>query len=178
MIAKDETILRDIQSSLDPRNIAIDRVGVRAVKHPIQIKERDNGLQQTVGEFTLTVDLPHEFKGTHMSRFMEVLSEHNKELSPKTLPQILEQLKEKLKSDSAHLGVKFTFFRAKPAPVTKKVGMMGYECGFEASDTGGEFALWILATIPVTTLCPCSKEISDRGAHNQRGYVRLKVKAT
>lgn len=175
-LAKDNTSLRDIQSSIDERNIAIDRVGVRAVKYPIQLRERDNGPQHTVGNFTLTVDLPREFKGTHMSRFMEVLSEHNKELSPATLPDVLKALRERLKSDSAHLTVNFTYFKAKPAPVTGKVGMMGYECGFEATDGDGDYDLRILITIPVTTLCPCSKEISEYGAHNQRGYVRLRVK--
>lgn len=168
--------LTDIQNSSDERNIAIDRVGVRAVKHPIQVLEKDNGPQKSVGIFTLTVDLPREFKGTHMSRFMEILNENQSALSPETIPHILKGLREKLKSDHAHLRVDFTFFRSKPAPVTKKAAMMGYECGFDASDRSGVNEFWILVTVPVTTLCPCSKEISAYGAHNQRGYVRLRVK--
>jgi len=170
-----QTPLVDIQSTPDQRNIPIDKVGVKRVKYPIQVRERENGLQHTVGILSLTVDLPKEFKGTHMSRFLEVLGEHNRDLGPETIPVILAKLREKLNAETAHLEVRFTFFREKAAPVTGKVGMMGYECGFLAA--GGattEFTLEI--TVPVTTLCPCSKEISDRGAHNQRGYVMVKVK--
>ena len=169
------TPLADIQSTIDERNIPIDRVGVRKVKYPMHVRERDNGMQHTVGEFTLTVDLPHEYKGTHMSRFLEVLGEHNHDLSPETIPDILTQLRGRLNAESAHLDVRFIFFREKAAPVTGKVGMMGYECGFSA--TGGaknDFELVLI--VPVATLCPCSREISDRGAHNQRGYVSVRVR--
>lgn len=168
------TTLVDIQNSADDRNIAIDRVGVRKVKYPMYVRERDNGTQHTVGTFSLAVDLPRHFKGTHMSRFLEVLGQHNHDLNSETIPQILDCLLERLDAAVAHLEVRFTFFREKAAPVTGKVGMMGYECGFIAS--GGkqtEFKLQL--TVPVTTLCPCSKEIADRGAHNQRGYVSVKI---
>jgi GTP cyclohydrolase IB len=167
--------LVDIQSSTDHRNIPIDRVGVRKVRYPMHVRERDNGLQQTVGTFTLTVDLPRHFKGTHMSRFLEVLSEHNKDMSPETIPGVLDKLRERLDAETAHLAVTFTLFREKAAPVTKKTGMMGYDCGFEASlGKSEDFRLTLV--VPVTTLCPCSKEISDRGAHNQRGYVSVRIK--
>lgn len=169
------TPLVDIQSSPDKRNIAIDRVGVRDVKYPLRVKERDNGYQNTVGLFTLTVDLPHEYKGTHMSRFVEVLSEHNHDLNPDSIPIILSTLREKLKAATAHLEVSFTLFREKAAPVTGKKGMMGYKCGFSAAG-GAENDFQVRVTVPVTTLCPCSKEISDFGAHNQRGYVTVKVR--
>lgn len=173
-VAETPKNLVDIQSSQDERNIAIDKVGVKKVKYPMHVRERDNGPQYTVGEFTLTVDLPKEFKGTHMSRFLEVLSEHNHDISAATIPAILTALREKLKADTAHLEVNFTLFRAKPAPVTGKVGMMGYECGFIAAG-GKKNEFWLNLTVPVTTLCPCSKEISEFGAHNQRGYVSVKV---
>jgi GTP cyclohydrolase IB len=164
----------DIQSSQDQRNIAIDKVGVKKVKYPIQIRERESGLQHTMGMFTLTVDLPKEFKGTHMSRFLEVLGEHNHDISAETIPDILTKLREKLNAETAHLAVDFNLFRAKAAPVTEKVGMMGYDCGFYATG-GSKNEFWILVTVPVTTLCPCSKEISEYGAHNQRGYVSIKI---
>jgi len=171
------TTLVDIQASRDQRNIAIDKVGVRKVKYPIHVREQHNGLQRTVGEFSLTVDLPKEFKGTHMSRFLEVLGEHNHDISSETIPDILAKLREKLNAETAHLEVRFTYFREKAAPVTGKVGMMGYECGFVAA--GGKTDEFIIeAVVPVTTLCPCSKEISSFGAHNQRGYVSVKVKPT
>ena len=166
--------LVDIQSTPDERNIPIDKVGVRNVKYPIKVRERDNGLQSSVGTFALTVDLPREFKGTHMSRFLEVLSEYNHDMSVETIPHVLTRLREKLKADIAHLEVRFTIFREKAAPVTRKKGMMGYEVGFSA--TGGlENQFQMMLVVPVTTLCPCSKEISSYGAHNQRGYVTVKV---
>ncbi|MBI1332468.1 MAG: GTP cyclohydrolase I FolE2 [Armatimonadetes bacterium] len=169
------TTLVDIQSTKDNRNISIDKVGVRKVKYPMSVRERDNGTQRTVGEFTLTVDLPHDFKGTHMSRFLEILGEHSRLVSGETIPEILTKLRDRLKAETAHLEVKFTLFRAKAAPVTGKEGMMGYECGFVAA--GGKTEdFWLHLVVPVTTLCPCSKEISEFGAHNQRGYVTVKVK--
>ena len=168
------TPLVDIQSSQDVRNIPIDKVGVRNVKYPIKVLERDNGVQQTVGNFSLTVDLPREFKGTHMSRFLEVLGEYNHEIGRETIPVILSKLRDKLSAQTAHLEVRFTLFREKAAPVTGKVGMMGYECGFIAA--GGEIdEFQIFLCVPVTTLCPCSKEISKFGAHNQRGYVTARI---
>ncbi len=173
--SQEPTNLVDIQSTADERNIPIDKVGVRKVKYPMHVRERDNGLQHTVGEFSLTVDLPREFKGTHMSRFLEVLGQHNKDISGETITVILAELRERLKAESAHLEVTFIYFREKAAPVTGKVGMMGYQCGFSASG-GATECFEILVTVPVTTLCPCSKEISDFGAHNQRGYVSVRVK--
>ncbi len=167
--------LGDIQNSRDERKIPIDRVGVRQVKYPITLRERDGGSQQTTGIFTLTVDLPQHFKGTHMSRFLEILGEHNHDISPDTIPVILTRLRERLKAETSHLNVSFTYFREKAAPVTGKVGMMGFECSFSA--TGGASEDFVIGiTVPVTTLCPCSKEISAYGAHNQRGYVKVAVR--
>lgn len=169
--------LVDVQNTQDERNIPIDKVGVRKVKYPMFVRERDNGMQQTVGEFSLTVHLPRHFKGTHMSRFLEVLGEHNHDVSAETIPAILARLREKLNAETAHLEARFTYFREKAAPVTGKVGMMGYECAFIAS--GGAIEDSVLeVTVPVTTLCPCSKEISAFGAHNQRGYVTARVRSS
>jgi len=147
---------------------------VRGVKHPITVLEKAGGTQRTVGNFTLTVDLPHHFKGTHMSRFIEVLGEHGHDMSAATLPTILQNLRDRLHAEAAHLEVHFTYFLEKAAPVTGRKGMMGYECGFLAAG-GTEEEMELLLTVPVTTLCPCSKEISENGAHNQRGYVRVRI---
>lgn len=166
--------LADIQSTHDKRNIPIDRVGVRKVKYPMQVRQRGDGMQYTVGLFSLTVDLPQEYKGTHMSRFLEVLGGHNYDLSAATIPTVLAELRSKLHAEISHLDVTFTLFLEKAAPVTGKKGMMGYECGFIASG-GAEEELALLVVVPVTTLCPCSKEIADYGAHNQRGFVTAKV---
>ena len=167
--------LVDIQSTRDERNIPIDKVGVRGIKYPIQVLDCENGEQHTIGDFTLTVSLPHQFKGTHMSRFLEVLNEHRREVSVHGIPKILKALKEKLHAESAHLEVAFPFFMCKTAPVTGKQGMMEYTCGFSAESNHTEDFVMLLK-VPVTTLCPCSKEISARGAHNQRGIVSVKVR--
>jgi GTP cyclohydrolase I len=164
-----------MQNTVDQRNIAIDKVGVRNVKYPMNVVLKAGGMQQTVGNFALTVDLPKQFKGTHMSRFLEVLGRHNHEISCETIPTILGELLGRLTADIAHLDVSFTYFIEKAAPVTGKVGMMGYQCGFKATGgTSQDFEMTLV--VPVTTLCPCSREISDRGAHNQRGYVSVKIR--
>lgn len=167
--------LPDIQATPDARNIPIDRVGVRGVKHPITVREQTGGMQRTVGDFTLTVDLPRHFKGTHMSRFIEVLGEHASDVTASTLPTVLEELRRRLDAENAHIEVRFTYFLEKAAPVTGRKGQMGYECGFFASAGETEDEMQLLLTVPVTTLCPCSKEIAEWGAHNQRGYVRVRI---
>ncbi len=167
--------LVDVQNTRDERNIPIDRVGVKKVKYPVQVRQKIGGLQTTVGTFTLTVDLPRHFKGTHMSRFLEVLSEQTAGIGAETIPVILSELRDRLLAQSSHFEVDFTYFREKAAPVTGKVGMMGYECGFEAVG-GATEEFWLRLVVPVATLCPCSKEISEFGAHNQRGYVTVRVK--
>lgn len=167
-------VLPDIQKTPDERNIPIDRVGVKGVKYPVKVLDRANEVQSTVGEFTLTVDLPAHFKGTHMSRFLEILSENRGEVSVQSIPGILSQLRDKLQAETAHLEVRFVFFMEKAAPVTGRVGLMGYECGFRAMG-GKETRFDMLLNVPVATLCPCSKEISKYGAHNQRGVVSVDV---
>jgi GTP cyclohydrolase I len=167
--------LTDVQSRPDNRNIPLQKVGVRGVRWPIAVLDRAKGVQHTVGTFELAVDLPHHFKGTHMSRFVEVLSAHTDEFSIENLSSLLEQLREKLKATRAYLTVRFPYFVAKKAPVSRKESLMEYECTFEAS-LGEEFEFVLEVRVPVTTLCPCSKEISERGAHNQRGYVTAKLK--
>lgn len=169
--------LPDIQKTKDTRNIPIDKVGVRGVKFPILVLDRTDERQHTIGNFTLTVDLPSEFKGTHMSRFLEVLNDHQKEISVQALPLLLENLREKLHAERAHVSVRFPFFMVKSAPVTGKQGMMEYECGFDAH-VNGSFDITMYLKVPVATLCPCSKEISKYGAHNQRGWVTVRVQAT
>ncbi len=166
--------LPDIQKTTDTRNISIDRVGVRGVKFPIQVLDRKNERQHTIGNFTLTVDLPSEFKGTHMSRFLEVLNEDGNFVSVKNLPNLLGKLRERLKAEKAHVDVTFPFFMEKTAPVTGKTGMMEFECGF-FSEINGDFNVTLYVKVPVATLCPCSKEISKYGAHNQRGWVTVKL---
>jgi GTP cyclohydrolase IB len=172
----DTTPLVDIQATPDKRNIAIDKVGVRGVRYPIVVLDRANERQHTIGDFTLTVDLPADFKGTHMSRFLEALNENEGEINIHALPKMLKRMRERLHAEKAHVEVTFPFFVKKVAPVTGKEGWMDFEGGFIAESNGSD-DLVISVKVPVATLCPCSKEISKYGAHNQRGMVSVKVRA-
>jgi GTP cyclohydrolase IB len=169
--------LPDIQAGRDDRNIPIQKVGVRNVRWPIAVLDRAKGKQHTIGTFSLLVDLPHDFKGTHMSRFIEVLSAHKEEFSIESLSALLVTLRRQLKANTAYVEIRFPYFIQKQAPVSKQQSLMEYACAFLASETeGGGFDFNLEVQVPVTTLCPCSKEISERGAHNQRGIVTARVK--
>ncbi len=167
--------LADVQSSPDRREIKIDKVGVKNIEYPIVVLDRANGSQQTIGTIDMYVDLPAHFKGTHMSRFLEVLNGHEGAIGVEEIPEILESMRSRLEAETAHFKVSFPFFRDKFAPVTGARGVMPYRCSFDAC--AGRVSDFVVAVeVPVTTLCPCSKEISARGAHNQRGLVRLQVR--
>ena len=163
--------LQDTQSQRDRRGIAIDRVGVRGLRYPIQVRDKARKLQHTIATATLTVDLPHHFKGTHMSRFVEVLNEFGPVLHVDNIRKILRDLATRLDSGNAHVTFEFPFFLEKRAPVTGAVGMMDYLVRFDATLERGRTDFIVTVTVPVTTLCPCSKAIAERGAHNQRGHV-------
>lgn len=165
----------DVQSRRDERKIPIDKVGVKGLRYPITVKDRRRDYQHTVGLFDLFVNLPHDFKGTHMSRFIEVLNEFHGEISMEKFPEILGKIKNKLHAKSAHMNVEFPYFVEKQAPVTKTPGLMSYTC-FMRGSLSERFDLIVGVEVPVTTLCPCSKEIADCGAHNQRGIVRVQLR--
>ncbi|MBW7957200.1 MAG: GTP cyclohydrolase I FolE2 [Deltaproteobacteria bacterium] len=167
--------LRDVQAEPDYRQIPIDKVGVKDIRYPIVVLDRKNKFQHTVASISMYVDLPHQFKGTHMSRFVEILNEHRGELTVKNFPQILEKMKVKLTASTAHLEVEFPYFIEKSAPVSKSKGMMEYRCRY-LGVLGAERDFMLEVEVPVSTLCPCSKEISERGAHNQRGKVKVGVR--
>lgn len=169
--------LKDTQNETDDRNIAIDRVGVKALKFPLEVRNKDGSTQRTVATTALAVDLPHHFKGTHMSRFVEVLNSHGNCLDVREMTAIPEELLERLDAHKAHVEFRFPFFVSKPAPVTGINGVMDYEVVFEAeSDTSGNHDFILTVIVRVATLCPCSKAISERGAHNQRGKVTYSVR--
>jgi GTP cyclohydrolase I len=168
--------LRDTQSEPDDRQIAIDRVGVKALRFPIQIRDKQRETQSTVATAQLTVDLPHHHKGTHMSRFVEALNSHGPVLHVDNIRDILEQLTKRLDSECAHVEFEFPFFLEKPAPVTGAVGLLDYTARFNATLERGTLDFVLTVIVPVTTLCPCSKAISIHGAHNQRGQVTLAVR--
>lgn len=168
--------LTDTQSERDDRQLPIDRVGVRSLRFPLRIRDRDSAVQHTVATVSLAVDLPHHYKGTHMSRFVEVLHAHGTELTVSTIAGMPKELIKKLHADKAHVELRFPYFRAKKAPVSGAEGMLDYGVIFEvnADKDSSDFVLTV--EVPVTTLCPCSKAISARGAHNQRGIVTLAVR--
>lgn len=168
--------LHDTQSQPDDRNIPIDRVGVRRLRYPIQVRDRDHTTQSTIATVQLTVDLPHNHKGTHMSRFIEVLNSHGPVLHIHNIREILEALRRKLNAEAAHLEFEFPYFMEKSAPATGSRSLMDYNVRLEANLHGAKFDFVLVVMVPVTTLCPCSKAISRHGAHNQRSIVTLAVR--
>ena len=169
--------LKDIQKTRDTRGIAINRVGVSDLRYPITVLDRENKAQHTVGVFSLSVDLPHHFKGTHMSRFVEVLNDCHGNVGVRTLPGMLGQLRERLGARRAHIEVAFPYFVKKTAPVSRAEALIDIECAFVVeTNGGGDPDFFLRVKTPVTSLCPCSREISDYGAHNQRGFLSATVR--
>lgn len=168
--------LEDVQNQPAERRIDIDKVGINHLRFPIVVLDRQEERQHTVATLSMSVSLPHHFKGTHMSRFIEVLHAHEGEVTMRTLPAILHELRAKLEAEEAHIEVAFPYFLHRAAPETGATALMGYDCRFvgEVNAEGDDFRVGV--TVPVTTLCPCSKAVSEYGAHNQRGYVSLDVR--
>ena len=165
----------DIQSQPDKRKITIDKVGVKGIRYPIVVQDREKGIQHSVADFNIYVELPHQRRGTHMSRFLEVLNRYHTEVFIDKLDAFLSELKTTLKADSAYIDIMFPFFMKKKAPVSRVSSLLSYDCNFNASFKDS-FELWIGVKVPVTTLCPCSKAISVYGAHNQRSEIFIKVR--
>ena len=174
-VITDKAHLRDVQSEPDLRNIAIDKVGVKDIRYPIAVRDKQRERQHTIASVNMYVDLPHHFKGTHMSRFVEILNEHRGEITVESFPEILKTMKARFEARTAHLEVEFPYFIEKAAPVSGARGLMEYQCTLSGSH--GDVEDYVLkVSVPVTTLCPCSKEISEKGAHNQRGVVTVAVR--
>jgi GTP cyclohydrolase I len=168
--------LADVQNDSDARGIPIDQVGICDLSYPIRVLDRTNQSQEVAARISMSVSLPHHFKGTHMSRFLEVLAEHRGELTMRTLPQILHELKKRLDAEAAHIEVEFTYFLERTAPVSGLKAPMDYCCTFIGESTPDTDDFLLRVGVPVSTLCPCSKEISDYGAHNQRGQITILVR--
>ncbi len=167
--------MKDVQNRPDARKISIDRVGVKNLSYPVTVLDRANAIQHTVGSISMTVSLPHRFRGTHMSRFVEILNEHHRELHIDRIDDILKKMKERLDAEEASMEVVFPYFMEKSAPASGARSLMEYRCYFQGNlSDRADFVLGV--DVPVTTLCPCSKELSKRGAHNQRSQVRIRVR--
>lgn len=168
--------MRDVQNEADDRNLAIDRVGISGISWPISVPDRENGVQETVAEVSLSVSLPRDYRGTHMSRFVEVLSAQEKKVTFHNMEGLLANLKERLHASDAHAIFDFPYFITKTAPVSGARGRVRCDVRFDAALLGEDFDLVTTVEIPVQTLCPCSKEISEYGAHNQRAHASIAVR--
>ena len=165
----------DLQQSFDPRQIPINKVGVKNISYPIVVMDKNKSLQHTVARVNMYVDLPHHFKGTHMSRFVEILDACREQIALNQLETILERIKQKLGASSAHLEIEFPYFIEKRAPVSGARSLMEYTCAFRAS-MNDVFDFLLEVRVPLTSLCPCSKELSRYGAHNQRSVMTVQVR--
>ena len=165
----------DVQSRKDERQIEIQKVGVKHVRYPVTVLDKKNRTQATVATINLYADLPHEFKGTHMSRFIEVVNQYYVDISMHNFMDMLEEIRSSLDARRAYAEVSFPYFVEKKAPVSGERSMMGYTCEYIGEVGDHEQHFYVGVEVPVTTVCPCSLEISARGAHNQRGIVRVKL---
>ncbi|PQJ95334.1 GTP cyclohydrolase FolE2 [Chromatium okenii] len=167
----------DVQGSADTRHIAIDKVGIKDIRHPVRVRERNGNEQHTVATFNMYVYLPHDFKGTHMSRFVQILNNHEREISVDSFKDMLTEMSARLESEAGHIEMRFPYFINKKAPVSGVESLLDYDVTFIGEICHGQPTLEIKVQIPVTSLCPCSKEISRYGAHNQRSHVTVQIRA-
>jgi GTP cyclohydrolase I len=169
--------MKDVQNQRDTRNIPIDKVGIKNLRYPVTVRDRREGRQATVATINMYVDLPHKYKGTHMSRFVEMLHPIKTEISLKGFVKLLDQMKKHLNAASAHIEITFPYFIEKKAPISNVPGLMDYTCRIiGSSNCDNVVDLMSEVNVPITSVCPCSKEISDAGAHNQRGEVKLQTR--
>ncbi|MFC3105985.1 GTP cyclohydrolase FolE2 [Salinisphaera aquimarina] len=169
--------IEDVQGRADPRHLAINKVGICDIRHPVSIAQRVGGHQSTVATFGMYVNLPHHFKGTHMSRFVQILNAHEHQITVDSFKCMLGEMTERLEADNGHIEMSFPYFVDKYAPVTREKGVMDYNVNFIGNQRGQKTELYVEVKVPVTTLCPCSKDISDYGAHNQRSLITIRVRA-
>ena len=167
--------MRDIQSEVDTREIPLQKVGVKNVKYPVKVLDKSNKFQTTTASVDLFVNLPHNFKGTHMSRFIQVFHKYHKNITMQHFLDMLEEIRTRLDAQNAYGLIQFPYFIEKKAPVSGSEGIMEYTCSYEATVSESERKFFVRIRVPVATLCPCSKAISEYGAHNQRGVVNVKL---
>ena len=166
----------DVQSSADTRHLAIDRVGIKGIRHPVKVKDKSVGVQHTIATFNMYVHLPHNFKGTHMSRFVEILNQHEREISVESFESILQEMVARLEAQSGYIEMSFPYFVNKTAPISGVQSLLDYDVTLIGETINGKQRFTTKVLVPVTSLCPCSKKISERGAHNQRSHVTLTLR--
>ncbi len=167
--------LPDVQNSRDMRAIAINKVGIKDISHPVQVKDRTGHIQHTIANFNMYVDLPHNFKGTHMSRFVEILNNHEWEITVDSFKTMLAEMTTRLDAECGHIEMCFHFFVNKTAPASGVKSLLDYDVTFIGERKAGRNIINVKVVVPVTSLCPCSKKIADRGAHNQRSHVTVNI---
>ena len=165
--------IADVQNSADSRRIPIDKVGIKDIRHPVRVKDRSVGEQHTIATFNMYVNLPHNFKGTHMSRFVQILNTHEREITVESFREMLKEMTERLEADSGHIEMSFNYFVNKTAPVSGVESLLDYDVTLIGEIINGKPKMNIKVVVPVTSLCPCSKKISAYGAHNQRSHVTV-----
>jgi GTP cyclohydrolase I len=168
--------IADVQNSRDTRQIAINKVGIKDIRHPVRVSDRSGGEQHTIATFSMYVNLPHDFKGTHMSRFVEILNNHEREITVRSFKDMLAEMTQVLEAQAGHVEMAFPYFVNKKAPVTGVESLMDYDVTFIGELRDGKPRMLIKVVVPVTSLCPCSKEIAEYGAHNQRSHVTVTVR--
>jgi GTP cyclohydrolase I len=168
--------MADMQNVPDTRQIPINKVGIKDIVHPVRIIGRSGEEQHTVARFNMYVNLPHEFKGTHMSRFVEILMGHEYDITVQSFKAMLAEMTKRLEADEGHVEMTFPYFVNKSAPVSGVQSLLNYEVTFHGELIGGAAHFWIKVVVPVTSLCPCSKSVANYGAHNQRSHVTLAVR--
>ncbi|HCI51850.1 MAG TPA: GTP cyclohydrolase I FolE2 [Gallionella sp.] len=166
----------DVQSSADLRHIAINRVGIKGIRHPVKVQDKSVGVQHTIATFNMYVHLPHNFKGTHMSRFVEILNRHEREISVESYESILREMVVLLEAESGYIEMNFPYFVNKTAPVSGVQSLLDYDVTLIGEMKDGNASVTMKVLVPVTSLCPCSKKISERGAHNQRSHVTITIR--
>jgi len=173
-----ETVIPDIQGSADTRQLAINKVGIKDIRHPVIVKDRSDGVQHTIATFDMYVFLPHQFKGTHMSRFVKILNDHEKEITISSFNGMLMEMAELLEARSGNIEMRFPYFVNKKAPVSGVQSLLDYDVTFIGEIKDGVTSTRVKVQVPVTSLCPCSKSISDYGAHNQRSHVTVNARTS
>ena len=176
MNSPESNFIPDVQNSADTRHLAIDRVGIKGIRHPVRVKDKSVGVQHTVATFDMYVHLPHNFKGTHMSRFVEILNQHEREISVESFEKILYEMVKRLEAKSGYIAMNFPYFVNKTAPVSGVQSLLDYDVTLIGEIVHGKPRVTMKVVVPVTSLCPCSKKISERGAHNQRSHVTLSIR--
>jgi GTP cyclohydrolase I len=166
-------VIPDVQNSADDRRLAVDKVGIKSIRHPVRVADKGGGVQHTIASFNMYVELPHNFKGTHMSRFVEILNAHEREISVESFESMLRDMVQRLEAESGHIEMTFPYFIDKSAPISGVKSLMDYEITFTGELNRGTYSFTMKVVVPVTSLCPCSKGISDYGAHNQRSHVTI-----